>query len=73
MLSAGYEYVRYASKSYEFVGMDYATAKRCQESKLAQYTRQYSSIKLVTETDLSTTTERVEPVLVTECKSDIVL
>lgn len=34
-----YEYHRYATKTYRYVGMDERTARACAEAKLAQYTR----------------------------------
>lgn len=34
-----YEYHRYATKVYRYVGMDERTARACAEAKLAQYTR----------------------------------
>lgn len=37
-----YEYHRLVSKQYSFVGMNEATARKCQEMKIAQYTRIFS-------------------------------
>jgi len=39
-----YRVHRYATKSYSYVGMDEATAKACQNAKIAQYTRAFSRV-----------------------------
>lgn len=42
---------RYATKSYAYVGMTYDAALSCQQAKIDQYTRDYSTVKLVDGTD----------------------
>lgn len=46
-----YRCTRYATKSYSYVGMNYSTALSCQQSKLNQYTRDYSRVKVIETTD----------------------
>lgn len=36
-----YEFHRIATKEYKYIGMTEAAAKKCQEDKLAQYTRTF--------------------------------
>ena len=38
----GYEYHRYCSLTYRYVGMDYSTAVSCANAMIAKYTRNYT-------------------------------
>lgn len=38
----GYEYHRYCSLTYRYVGMDYNTALSCADAMVAKYTRNYT-------------------------------
>ena len=42
--TSDFKVTRYATKSYSFVGMDYATASKCAAAKVAQYTRAHTRV-----------------------------
>lgn len=68
-------FTRYATKSYAFVGMDYATAKTCAAAKRVQYLRKHNrvTVKLVTneETGISTPISVNSPVYEALCSIEL--